>query len=225
MSLNLVNEINSILPECCRVGFASIDQYNGIEKEHILKLLPSTKSAIVITHHVQNSLEWTWFKFNAARTGETNPADIHCLSTTKQITNILIHGNFKSFIIPYPGIIGPMFKTIALKTGIGKLGDNFLFMNKDWGPWIHLRVILTDAEINTSIDNNEDPCTHCNKCIEVCPVGAIEKNSFDGIKCQNNMREYSIKNCDGSTVYECELCLRACPVGKQPKEITVKYKE
>lgn len=213
------------LPECCRIGFASIDEYRGKELEQIFNHLPTTKTVIVVAHHIQDSLEWTWLKFPTARTGETHPADLHILSVVNEITNKLKSDNNNAVVVPYPGICDLMFKTVALPTKLGSLGDNFLFMNKDWGPWIHLRVILTDKEIIHTKPEFEEPCNHCGNCIEVCPTNALQQNSFDGFACLEGMREQSKVKCDGSFCFECELCLRACPIGTEPKEVVVTFKE
>jgi epoxyqueuosine reductase len=209
--------INALIPECCRIGFASIGEYQGKEKEQLLAQLPSAQTVIVIAHHVQDSLEWVWLKFPAARTGETCPADIHCLSVAQRISSHIQANGKSALILPYPGACGSMFKKIAVPTRLGVLGDNFLFMNRNWGPWIHLRIILTDEVIRFAPRQSDDACIHCGKCIEACPAGAIKQGSFDGLACREKMIEMSKTKCDGSFCFECEICLRACPVGIQPK--------
>ena len=49
------------------------------------------------------------------------------------------------------------------------------------------------------------------------------KNDFDGLRCRNKMRE--IRSALGTVpyVFECERCLRACPVGTAPREVLVSY--
>ena len=218
-------DFEEIVPECCRIGFASIDQYDNEERAKIETFLPDVKTVIVVAHHIQHSIEWVWFSFPADDSGETCPADLHTKLTAEKICNILDKKGFKGIILPYPGQCGVMFKTLAVKTGLGQLGDNYLFMNSDWGPWIHLRVVLTDAEIDFDRIAGSEACTHCGKCMEACLSGAIMENDFDGLKCRDNMR--SVKKSLGNIPnnYECEVCLRACPVGEKPKEVTVSYVE
>lgn len=218
------DHFTDLIPECCRIGFASISAYRGLEKKRLLEALPTTKTVVVIAHHIQDSLEWKWLRFSATRGGETCPADIHCLSIAERIECCLHSLGYQSAILPYPGICGLMFKTIAVQCGLGKLGDNFLFMNDTWGPWIHLRVLLTNANIKYSPLNLDSGCNHCGNCIEICPASAIAPDDFDGIACRNGMREMDRIECDGSYIYECEKCLRVCPIGKQPREIEVRYK-
>jgi NAD-dependent dihydropyrimidine dehydrogenase PreA subunit len=214
-----------ILPDCCQIGFAAIDSYQGSEKAKLIEKLPAIQTVVVIAHHVQDSLEWTWLKFQAARTGETCPADLHCLAVAERVTGQLEANGHRSVILPYPGVCGLIFKTLALPTGIGQLGDNFLLMNADWGPWIHLRVVLTDAVIRHDRKKPEAACNHCGRCIQACPGEVFKAGTFDGLACREAMRKMSKMHSDGSFCFECELCLRACPVGKQPKGVQVRFKD
>lgn len=193
--------------------------------EQIKSYLPSVQTVIVVAHHIQNSLEWTWLKFPAARTGETHPADLHILSVVNEVSNKIRQCGNEVLVVPYPGICDLMFKTVALPTKLGSLGDNYLFMNKEWGPWIHLRIILTDAKIEHITPELEEACNHCGCCIEICPAQALQPDTFDGIACLEGMRRQAEIECDGSYCFECELCLRACPVGVEPQEIVVQFKE
>lgn len=213
-----------LIPECCRIGFASVNSYFGMEKELLLEVLPAAKTVVVVAHHVRDSLEWKWLRFSAARGGETCPADLHCLSVAERVECYLNSFGYKTSILPYPGICGSMFKTIAVQSGLGNLGDSFLFMNETWGPWIHLRVLISNAKIAYSPLNLDSGCNHCGNCIEACPAGAIAPRNFNGIACRDYMRETARTECDGSYLFECEKCLRVCPIGEQPKEIEVQFR-
>lgn len=216
-------DFEDIIPECCRIGFASIDQYGNDEKAKIETFLPDVRTVIVVAHHIRHSLEWIWFNFPADGSEETCPADMHAKLTVEKIRNKLDRKGFVGIILPYPGPCGLMFKTLAVKTGLGQLGDNYLFMNSDWGPWIHLRVVLTNARIDFEKTKSRQACNHCRKCIQACLSGAIMENDFDGIKCRNSMRAISNTLVNKPYNFECEVCLRACPVGEKPKEVTVSY--
>jgi epoxyqueuosine reductase QueG len=216
-------DFKKLIPECCRIGFASVDQYDNDEKAKIETFLPDVKTVIVVAHHIRHSLEWIWFSFLADGSDETCPADLHTKLTMEKICNKLDRKGYEGLILPYPGQCGVMFKTLAVKTGLGQLGDNYLFMSHDWGPWIHLRVALTNARIDFNRIESHESCNHCGSCVDACLSGAIMKNDFDGLKCRDNMR--AIRNSLGNlpNIYECEVCLRACPVGEKPKEVTVSY--
>jgi epoxyqueuosine reductase QueG len=217
------NELSGLVESCCRVGFASINDYEEKEQNDIKALLPATKTVIIIAHHITHSLEWVWFKFPAEKAGEICPADIHTKSAAERISYELNNKGYKCVIPPYPGISGVMFKTLAAKTGMGQLGKNYLLMNADWGPWMHLRAIFTNAVIEHKKPAIEQACNHCGKCIEECPSGAIMENDFDGLKCRAKMRGIRDSLVDAPYIFECEQCLRACPIGEQPREVVVSY--
>ena len=217
------SDFSNLLSECCRIGFASIEEYDEDERGKIEAFLPDVKTVIVVAHHIRHSLEWIWFRFSADGSDETCPADLHTKLTIEKICNELEREGFKSMVLPYPGQCGVMFKTLAIKTGLGQLGDSFLFMNADWGPWVHLRVVLTNADIEFEKPASQEACNHCRKCIEACLSGAIMEDDFNGIKCRDNMKEIRKSLGDTPYTFECEVCLRACPVGEKPKEVLVTY--
>jgi len=107
---------------------------------------------------------------------------------------------------------------------LGQLGDSFLFMNADWGPWIHLRVVLTEAPVEFERRAAPEACTHCGACLQACPSGAIMEHDFDGLKCRDGM--HGLRNSLGKVpyIFEGERCLRACPIGQAPHEVLVAYK-
>lgn len=218
------SDFSELLPECCRIGFASIEDYDDDERRRVEAFLPDVKTVILVAHHIMHSLEWVWFRFSTERLNETCPADMHAKSIAERICNKLNGEGCKSVLLPYPGKCGVMFKTLAIKTGLGELGDSFLFMNADWGAWVHLRVVLTNADIEFEKPICQDACNHCGKCVEACPAGAIMENDFDGIKCRDKMREISNSLGNVPYIFECEFCLRACPIGEEPKEVLVSYK-
>lgn len=71
--------------------------------------------------------------------------------------------------------------------------------------------------VNTPyMDPNENPCTFCNKCIDVCPTNALhhEAKSSIGYACINT------KTCLTYKDVMCDYCVYACP-----KENTLKLQD
>lgn len=219
------NDFKELIPSCCKIGFAVFDDYNNKEQKLLSEFLPGTKTIIVLTHHIQSSLEWVWYPFENERCNTTCGADLHCQTVINKVDNVLLTNRYKTKIIPYPGQCGIMFKTLALKTKLGELGEHFLFMSNEWGPWIHLRILLTNAIITFNPNEYLQACTHCGNCLRVCPGDAIKPASFDGIKCRDSMRKRAKDMGNTPFDFECEICLRACPVGKTPKEVFLTYKD
>ena len=210
--MNLV-KIRDLIPECCTVDKIDINEFNKKEKRALEEFLPSVKSIIILGHHIRNSREWIWTQMKSERGNCTCIADLHAKDTINKIKNHIKSKGNNSKTIPYPKASGVRFKKIAKKTEMGEIGDNFLFLHHKWGPWIHLRVLLTDAQINsTQAISSSDVCIHCGKCIEACPVNALSETNFNIKKCRERQEQL-----DSS--HSCEICARSCPIGEAPEKI------
>ena len=175
-----------------------------------------------MAHHVKNSLEWAWFSLESERNNVTCAADLHLKSECEKVVSKLAEKGYYSFVIPYPGRCGIRFKDLANKTGLGKIGDNFMFLHKEWGPWTQLRVLVTDVEISDNLSICDDVCNHCGNCKESCPAKVINNDTFLGVECGNYQDK---KDADigmqGSYIFKCEECARACPIGDIPRRINI----
>lgn len=206
-----LSKINELLPECCTAVKIDISQCSSREKNALKRKLKSVKSIIILAHHIEKSSEWEWTKMESERGNYNCQADLHAQTVIKKIKNYLESKNNKAKIVPYPKPSGVRFKKLAEKSGIGEIGDNHLFLHHSWGPWVHLRVLLTEAEINNNKPKayQDQICIHCGKCIEACPAAAIDEENFDLEKCRKHQEEM-----DSS--HSCEVCARVCPIGKVP---------
>ncbi len=105
---------------------------------------------------------------------------------------------------------------IAYKAGLGFYGKNNLLINKRFGSYFFIGIILTDMVCKYDKICN-DECFNCNRCILACPTKAI---SFKGIlnakKClsyltqKKNVSEKeseTFNNC----IYGCDICSEVCP--------------
>ena len=110
-------------------------------------------------------------------------------------------------------------KKIACLSGLGNMGNNGLFLHKDFGARVRLGTVFTDCQFENPTEYPEDLCSHCNICREKCPSGAISgknwstdrESYFNAAKCSEFMkREY--KNIGRGAV--CGLCVSHCPYGR-----------
>ena len=100
-------------------------------------------------------------------------------------------------------------------------------MNTEFGPWLRLRSILTDAELVPTDSFTEDLCGDCDECVKACPVGALTPHKVDPDRCLLGMRwedrlseefkdvymEHS-PSLTESTWLMCNTCQKACPIGR-----------
>jgi len=213
------------LPTCCDLSAARIEDYSPEGISLIRSFFSDTRTVLVTAHHITASLEWAWFPFAAERGGNTCAADLHAKFIIETVERQLAIDGHKSVILPYPDECGISFKRLAAETSMGELGKSFLFLHHTWGPWVHLRVLLTDAVI---ADGQRDPkgiCTHCGKCIEACPGQALSVGNHDQKVCgvtQQSLRDRLMIKAEYR--YKCEACVRACPVGEAPRDIEIRDK-
>ncbi len=223
--MNVEELREEILAPCCNLSLAPVDVYPPEGMSLIRSFFPDARTVLVTGHHITSSLEWAWYPFPAERGDNTCAADLHAKSTIEAIERRLSLGGHKSVILPYPGGCGISFKRLAAKTGMGEMGESFLFLHHSWGPWVHLRVLLTDGLVADGKSEHKQVCTHCRKCIEVCPGEALSVGNHDQQECgrsQQRLRDSLMIKAEYR--YKCEACARACPVGQAPQEIVIRDK-
>lgn len=118
---------------------------------------------------------------------------------------------------------GLSYKKAGVLAGLGAFGRNQLLIHPEWGPWLWLRTVVTDAPLPPGARLDFSPCDGCGRCLEVCPKGALTEDGIDRDACQRSVGEAP----GGSTALSlsphgqvnCEQCMRACPVGEAPPRL------
>ena len=215
---------NNLSP-CCEIDSFPVSLCSESEEQALKEFLPGCKSVIVLAHHVQCSFEWVWFPLEVERNKVTCAADLHIKLECEKIASLLDKEGYHSSIISYPGRCGIKFKDLANKTGLGKIGDNFMFLHRQWGTWTHLRIIATDIEISGNLPPCGEVCNHCGKCKASCPAQVIKNDTLLGTLCDEYMdNQDAIIGVRGEYVFKCEECARACPIGAAPERIVISKK-
>lgn len=101
-------------------------------------------------------------------------------------------------------------KHAAIYAGLGTIGKNFLFLNRQFGNRLTLGAILIDAGLPSDELSGELCLKGCRKCIEHCPVAAIKEGYVDQSLCRNHT--YG-KTARGFDTVDCNLCRTVCPMG------------
>ncbi len=84
--------------------------------------------------------------------------------------------------------------------GLGTLGLNCCILTPEFGPRVKVTSIITDCPLPAAEPMTEEMCTHCNLCVEACPIGAIDGQGW--------------KNPFACASYGCcGTCMAICPVG------------
>ena len=204
---------------CCAIGYSSVSILGEREKKYFNNFMPTANTAIVLGHHVTKKSEWTWYATDDG--SERCDADAHTAGLCCLLKEKFELQGFLTKIVPYPEESGLQFRYVAQSAGLGEIGKNACLLHPDWGPWIHLRVIATEASFDGSHNssNLESVCTECGECIEACPAKAITDSSFEGLKClfyRKSKGECTPFGPDKELRY-CEICAQVCPVGDEPE--------
>ena len=109
-------------------------------------------------------------------------------------------------------------KGVAVKAGLGWIGRNALLINKDYGSFIALGAIITDADLAEKNINKELSCpVNCHECQKACPTLA---NKSDKVLDRPNCISDYLESADvilnqgvnlDNYFYECDICQLVCP--------------
>lgn len=114
-----------------------------------------------------------------------------------------------------------MEKPLAEAAGIGWQGKHTVLVSREFGSWLFLGAILTDAELPADAPH-EESCGSCTRCLDICPTNAFPAPfQLDARKCLAYLniehqgpipREYRVAM--GNRIYGCDDCLAVCPWNK-----------
>jgi epoxyqueuosine reductase len=100
-------------------------------------------------------------------------------------------------------------RLVGEAAGLGWRGRNNLLVNKQYGAQFRLVTVLTDIPLVPNKPVKQD-CGDCDRCVEVCPAGALGKNARDYNleKCYDCLTQFS--KLKGVGVHICGICVKAC---------------
>ena len=155
---------------------------------------------------------------------------------TEKVVKYLENTGYKAKIAD-----GLPLKKIAVLAGFGSYGKNSLNINPEYGPWVRLNAVITDAELEVDKEFTEDLCKDCDLCVRACPTGALTPYVIDHSLCMASLSEdewlgvFSDESTfedyrqveNGDTLFQlhspkltensylwCMTCQKACPYGR-----------
>ena len=107
-------------------------------------------------------------------------------------------------------------KHAAVAAGLGALGKNSLLLNRDFGNRLVPGAVLTDLSIPSDAQAEPLCIPGCRKCLDVCPVHALDGVSADQSLCRPHT--YGVTPSGFDTVL-CNECRTVCPMcnGTKPR--------
>lgn len=110
-------------------------------------------------------------------------------------------------------------RALARRAGLGWIGKNSLLLNRKYGSFFFIGVLITDLELAYDSPVKEY-CGECTKCIEACPTGAIVADRIvDSTQCISYLTiEYKKKSLPEefrgkmeNCIFGCDICQDVCP--------------
>ncbi|MDD6733594.1 MAG: epoxyqueuosine reductase [Lachnospiraceae bacterium] len=100
-------------------------------------------------------------------------------------------------------------KHVAVACGLGQIGKGSLLLNPEYGNRLTLGAILTDLVFESDPLSRNICIPECTKCLDSCPVLAIQDKSVIQKKCRQNTYGNTARGFD---TVDCNRCRRECPM-------------
>ncbi|WDR07265.1 tRNA epoxyqueuosine(34) reductase QueG [Devosia rhodophyticola] len=114
-----------------------------------------------------------------------------------------------------------MEKPLAEAAGLGWQGKHSVLVSRQFGSWLFLGAIFTDADLPLDSPHAEN-CGSCTKCLDICPTNAFPAPfKLDARRCLAYLSvehkgpiplEFRVPM--GNRIYGCDDCLAVCPWNK-----------
>jgi epoxyqueuosine reductase len=111
-------------------------------------------------------------------------------------------------------------RAVAERAGIGWSGKNCAIITPEFGSYVYLGEMVTTLPFEPD-QPVEDGCGACNKCIDVCPTGAlVQGGQLNSNRCIAFLTQTKgflpdeFRTKIGNRLYGCDTCQTVCPENK-----------
>lgn len=216
-------EIRNIILSCGAdlCGFANIDCFDDAPSGYKpTDIYPECKSVISFAVALPKGLaqvdpRFVYGHFNYNSCDETDVIAFNCAKKIEKSLNCIA--------VPVPcdcpyeywdaekmegrGLLS--MKHTAVRAGLGILGKSTLLINDHYGNLLTLGAILVNLDLPSDPLSEIKCIVNCRKCMDACPVNAIENGSVNQKLCRMNTYGKSKRGFDTT---DCNKCRTVCPM-------------
>ena len=102
----------------------------------------------------------------------------------------------------------------AYLAGLGNFGVNNMILTPEFGPRVRFGTVLSAARLPPDPVLEEDLCTRCMRCVEMCPSSALEREGYPASLTNKHACASWSAELHRHFVSPCGICIKVCPVGK-----------
>lgn len=198
-------------------GIASIDRFDAApEGYHPLDVLPTCRSVIslgirfpVLALKSPTPVPYTRIRNSITAKMDALALDL-CIALEKQGVSALPiptnESEWDTRTERWRSIISQ--KHAAQAAGLGTIGRHSLLITPQFGSMVWLGAVLTEAELEAD-PMLDSVCTGCNRCVEACPVNALEQPEMAQQTCWDFAFGDDVEKQRWSI--SCHRCRDACP--------------
>lgn len=208
------------------IGFANTAAFSdyplkNAARQNPKRSLPTAKTIIVAGIYIGGFTLPAWQNAWYGRTSRLFLSGffLDVVKPLEPIANLLKEAGFKAMVcdssLEEKSIL-PL-KLAAVRAGLGWQGKHSLLISKQFGTFLALGGIITDAALEHNTQKEIDRCKTCDKCQKACPLSALDqpyvlnKTACMSNRLQNEPLPEKVQNVMENRVVDCEICQEACP--------------
>ena len=208
------------------IGFADASEFsnyliNPHQRQNPKLALPNAKSIIVAGIYIGGVTMPEWENPWYGRTSRLYLSEffLDVVKPLEPISDFLKTNGYQAIVCDGTregGSILPL-KLAAIRAGLGWQGKHSLLVSKQFGTFLALGGIITDAELDHSAIEEPDRCRSCDKCQTACPVAALDQPYvLEMKKCMSYQLQVDglseeVQAAMDNRVGDCEICQDSCP--------------
>ena len=217
---SIVESLREVIPDVVTGSFVLDDEVLALTPADSRPVIAPYRGRSVVVYAVPITDEglWVWHRHGTFRSLLANYV---LLRAQEHVSRNLPDG---VELVDLPALTSQRWSMTeaGVRAGLGTRGWNNLLLHPEYGSWLQIHAFAVNRRFTPSIALDEAVCIECGRCVESCPVKAVEPDAFHPARCSSVVASPWLAKSRAvaltSTSYiECRECIDACPIGSRPE--------